>query len=83
MPVSGAAPRCAVAVLLAVLDGYRLGGSDAIGAIRMLRAATHGFTTLEAADGLGLRQSVDLTFTRLIDSLDATFARWAGQPEPL
>ncbi len=43
-----------VAVLLAVLDGYRLGGSDALDAIRMLRAAMHGFTTLEAVGGFGL-----------------------------
>ncbi len=71
-----------VAVLLAVLDGYRLGGSDAIGAIGMLRAATFGFTTLEAAGGFGLSQSAGLTFTRLIDSLGTTFTRWAGQQEP-
>lgn len=77
-----AAAEAAVAVLLAVLDGYHFGGSDAIDAIRMLRVAIHGFTTLEAAGGFGLPQSVDATFTRLIDSLDATFTRWAGQQEP-
>jgi len=48
-----------------VLDGCRLGGSDAIDAIRML-AAAHGFTTLEAVGGFGLRQSADSTVTRLI-----------------
>ena len=78
-----AVAEAAAALLLAVLDGYHLGGSDAIDAIRLLRVALHGFTTLEAAGGFGLPQSVDATFTRLIDSLDATFARWAGQPEPL
>jgi hypothetical protein len=26
-----------------------------------------------------LPQSVDVTFTRLIDSLDATFSHWAAQ----
>jgi WHG domain-containing protein len=50
-----------------VLDGCRLGGSDAIDAIRML-AAAHGFTTLEAVGGFGLRQSADRTVTRLIVS---------------
>lgn len=75
--------EAAVAVLLAALDGYRLGGSDAIDAIRVLRVVLHGFTTLEAAGGFGLPQSVAGTFARLIDSLDATFARWAGQPGPL
>ena len=39
-------------------------------------------TTLEAASGFGQPQSVDATFTRLIDSLDATFTRWAGQRQP-
>ena len=45
----------------------------------MLRVALHGFTTLEAAGGFGLPQSVDATFTRLVDALDATFTSWAGQ----
>jgi AcrR family transcriptional regulator len=76
-----AAGEAAVAVLLAVLDGYQIGGADAIDAIRMLRVALHGFTTLEAAGGFGLPQSVDHTFTRLIDSLDATFTRWASHRE--
>ena len=66
-----AVAESAVAVLLAVLDSYHLGGSDAIDAIRVLRVTLHGFTTLEAAGGFGLPQSVD-----------ATFARWGGQPEP-
>jgi AcrR family transcriptional regulator len=74
--------EAAIAVLLAALDNYHLGGSDAIDAIRVLRVALHGFTTLEAAGGFGLPQSVDATFTRLIDSLDATFTRWAGQQQP-
>jgi AcrR family transcriptional regulator len=70
----------AVAVLLAVLDGYRIGGADAVDAIRFLRVVMHGFVTLEAAGGFGLPQSVDVTFARLVDSLDATFAGWAREP---
>jgi hypothetical protein len=46
-------------------------------AIRCPRVALHGFVSLEAAGGFGLPQSVDVTFARLIDSLDATFSRWA------
>jgi AcrR family transcriptional regulator len=72
-----AAGEAAVAVLLAVLDSYHLDGSDAIDAIRVLRVAMHGFTTLEAAGGFGLPQSVDATFTRLVDALDATFTSWS------
>ncbi len=77
-----AAAEAAAAVLLAVLDGYQISGKDAIDAIRVLRVVLHGFTTLEAAGGFGLPQSVDDTFTRLIDSLDATFTRWASDQEP-
>lgn len=76
-----AAAEAAVHVLLAVLAGYHLSGDDAIHAIRILRAALHGFTTLEAAGGFGLPQSVDVTFDRLIDSLDMAFSqpgRWSG-----
>jgi len=73
-----AVAEAAAAVLLAVLDGYQLGPDDVIDAIRILRAGLHGFTSLEAAGGFGLPQSVDATFSRLVDSLDATFSRWSG-----
>jgi hypothetical protein len=66
-------------VLRAVMDSYGISGDDAIHAIRCLRVALHGFVSLEAAGGFGLPQSVDVTFTRLIDSLDITFSRWAEQ----
>lgn len=72
-----AASEAAFAVLLAVLDGYEIAGEDAIDAIRSLRAVMHGFVTLEAAGGFGLPQSVDATYTRLIDALDTAFAAWS------
>jgi AcrR family transcriptional regulator len=75
-----AAGRAAVGVLLAVLDGYRIEGTDAIDAIRFLRVVLHGFVTLEAAGGFGLPQSVDGTFSRIIDSVDAALAGWAPEP---
>ena len=77
-----AAGQVAVDVILAALDGYQLSGADAVDAVRSLRVVLHGFTSLEAAGGFGLPQSADETFARLIDSLDATFARWAGQQRP-
>jgi AcrR family transcriptional regulator len=49
---------------------------DAIDAVRSLRAAIHGFVTLEATGGFGLRRSLDATYTRLIDSLDSAFRTW-------
>ena len=72
-----AASEAAFAVLLAVLDGYEIAREDAIDAIRSLRAVMHGFVTLEAAGGFGLPQSVDATYTRLIDALDTAFAAWS------
>jgi len=49
---------------------------DAIDAVRSLRAAVHGFVTLEATGGFGLPRSLDATYTRLIDSLDTAFRTW-------
>ncbi len=75
-----AASEAILAVLLAVLAGYGISGANAIDAIRSLRAAVHGFVTLEAAGGFGLPQSVDATYDRLIDALDTAFATWAAAP---
>jgi AcrR family transcriptional regulator len=74
-----AAAQAAYAVLVAVLDGYGIGGTNATDAVRALRTVMHGFVALEAAGGFGLPASVDATYTRLIDALDVTFAAWAGQ----
>jgi AcrR family transcriptional regulator len=72
-----AVSRAAAAVLFAVLDGYGITGEDAIDAIRSLRAAMHGFVSLEGAGGFGLPQSVQDSYARLIGSLDIAFASWA------
>lgn len=44
-----AAGAAAVGVIAAALKGYGITGDDATDAIRMLRAALHGFVALEAA----------------------------------
>lgn len=54
-----------LAVVLAVLRGYRLEGSEAIHAARILRSSVHGFASLEAAGGFGLREDLDESFRRL------------------
>lgn len=72
-----AAGQAAYTVLAAVLDGYGISGTDAIDAVRSLRTVMHGFVTLETAGGFGLPASVDATYTRLIDALDAAFSGWA------
>ncbi|MCR8669980.1 TetR/AcrR family transcriptional regulator [Agrococcus sp. HG114] len=46
-----------------------LSGDDAIHALRGLRAAAHGFATLEAAGGFGLGTDVDASFDRLVERL--------------
>jgi AcrR family transcriptional regulator len=66
-----------MAIVLAVLAGYGITGKDAIDAVRSLRAAMHGFVTLEAAGGFGLPRSVEASYTRLIDALDVAFGSWA------
>jgi AcrR family transcriptional regulator len=76
------AGAAAVAVLAAVLRGYGIEGDDAIDAIRVIRAALHGFVTLEAAGGFGLPQSVGTTFARLVATLDTSFAAWGVSPAP-
>jgi hypothetical protein len=39
----------------------------------MWRSACHGLITLQAAGGVGLPESVDLTYRYLIDALDTAF----------
>jgi hypothetical protein len=53
-----------------MLRGYRLGSSQEIHALRMLRSILHGFATLEAADGFQIDTDVDDSFTWMIDFID-------------
>jgi AcrR family transcriptional regulator len=59
-----------VGVVLAVLRGYGLEGEDAIHGTRIVRAALHGFVTLEASEGFGIPLRLDETFARLVETLD-------------
>jgi AcrR family transcriptional regulator len=68
--VRGESGQAAVDVVLAVLRGYGLEGQDAIHAARALRAALHGFVSLEAEDGFGIKLSRDESFERLVAVLD-------------
>ena len=74
-PVSEAAARRLVDVVIAVLRGYGLEGDDVIHGVRIVRAALHGFVTLEAGGGFGLPLSVDDTFERLVTALDRGLSR--------
>lgn len=65
-----------------VLAGYGLAGEDAVDATRTLRAALHGFVSLEGLGGFGLPQDVDRSFSRLIDALDAAFRHGSDPTRP-
>ena len=71
---SAAAQAAVVDVVLAVLRGYGLEGDEAIHATRTLRAALHGFVSLEAESGFGIPLSLDESFSRLVDVLDRGLA---------
>jgi AcrR family transcriptional regulator len=55
-----------LAVLLAVLRGYDLEGSDLIHAARCVRSAAHGFAVLQAAGAFGLPEDLDASYDLLI-----------------
>lgn len=66
----GQAARHLVDIVLAVLRGYGLGGDDAVHAARVLRAALHGFVSLEAERGFGLPLPLDDSFELLVTVVD-------------
>jgi AcrR family transcriptional regulator len=67
-----------VQVAYDVMIGYELRDDDAIDAIRALRAALHGFVTLEAVGGFGMPVDVDRSFDRLVRGLATAFAHWGN-----
>jgi AcrR family transcriptional regulator len=69
----------AVGVLVAILGAYGIGGTDAIDAVRSVRAAVHGFISLEANGGFRMAQDIEASYHRLIDALDVAFTSWAGK----
>ncbi len=66
-PELQAAEERSVQVVLAVVASFGLTGEDALHAVRALRSAVHGFTTLELAGGFGLPLSCDESFRRLVE----------------
>jgi AcrR family transcriptional regulator len=67
-----------VDVVLAVLRGYGLEDDDAIHAVRIVRAALHGFAALETEEGFGIPLDVDETFARLVAVLDRGLSAPSG-----
>ncbi|HEY6761074.1 MAG TPA: WHG domain-containing protein [Baekduia sp.] len=64
-----AAGAAVLDVMRGVLRAWDLSGDDELHALRAFRAAVHGFATLEAAGGFGLKLDLDTSFTRLITAL--------------
>jgi AcrR family transcriptional regulator len=70
-----AAGERAVALLAGVVRREGLPAAREVDAVRIARAAVHGFVLLEAAGGFGLPDDVDASFDRLLDVV------WAGVAE--
>ncbi|WP_296667158.1 TetR/AcrR family transcriptional regulator [Demequina sp.] len=70
------ASREAVSVAAAIVDGYGLASDSRIHAIRAVRAALHGFVSLELSHGFGLPEDVGTSFELLVGGLDAALASW-------
>ncbi|MCC9146813.1 MULTISPECIES: TetR-like C-terminal domain-containing protein [unclassified Arthrobacter] len=64
-------------VMTGVLTGYQLSGDDAIDAIRFLRAALHGFVSLETSGGYEMPRDLDRSFNRLVGSITTALDGWA------
>jgi len=76
-PQGAAAAAELVDVILAILRGYGLEREEAIHAARIIRAALHGFVSLEAEQGFRIPVEVDDTFARLVALLDRGLAMTA------
>jgi len=74
--------RRTITVMVAVMDGYGLGGDDAVDAIRAYRAALHGFVSLEANHGFAFPDDVDRSFDRLVRALVRALSSWSDVSEP-
>jgi AcrR family transcriptional regulator len=70
-----AAAQAVVDTALAVLRGWGLEGDDAIHATRAVRAAVHGFVSIEAGGGFGLPVDREESFRRMVAALAAGLRR--------
>ena len=73
-----AVAQTALDVVVAVMRSYGIEGPDAVHALRMLRAALHGFVALDAAGGFGMPESVDDSFHRMVAALDTILSAQAS-----
>jgi AcrR family transcriptional regulator len=74
-----AADWSTVEIVIAVLSGYHLHGDDAIDATRVLRAALHGFVTLETSGSFKHPADIDRSFERLVRGLETALSNWSDE----
>lgn len=60
-----------IEVIVAVLGAWQLEGDDALHHVRVVRAALHGFVSIEAAGGFGLPLDLDESFELVLSSVVA------------
>ncbi|WFE65478.1 TetR-like C-terminal domain-containing protein [Micromonospora sp. WMMD714] len=70
------ASASALHVVYTVLAGYHLVDDDAIDATRFLRAAIHGFVSLETAGAFRLAADLERSYDRTIDSVVTALETW-------
>ena len=70
-PDLAAAGGRVIEVILAVLRGYGLEGHEAIHAARSVRAAAHGFASLQTAGAFQLAEDLDTSYEHLIGMVTA------------
>lgn len=61
--------------VIAVMRGFGLEGDELIHATRTLRAALHGFVSLENGRGFGLDVDVDVSFERMVEAVGLGLSR--------
>ena len=76
------AARSVLRAAYSSLEGYGLIGRDAADAVRAVRAALHGFTTLESSGGFGTPLDLDRSYQHMVDALDGALAHWPRHGPP-
>lgn len=70
-----------LAVIGTALHAYALDGDDFTDAVRLVRSTVHGFIDLERHGGFKQSRSLDATFDRIVDALDAVLRDWGSRRE--
>jgi len=69
-----------VGIVSSVLEGFGLTGSDALHAVRAVRAIVHGFVSLDSSGAFGAGTNVEDSFVRLIRTFAAGLAPAGSMP---